>query len=106
MTTSFNDASHLAWPIAETRLVPSEASIDEDPRADVFIQWKGTDVCFDLNCPCGNGGHYDGYFAYRIRCASCGAEYVMPTTIIPLPADQAEGVYPHDPVIVPAADDE
>lgn len=41
----------------------------------VFIQWKGTDVCADLHCECGERGHYDGDFMYRVRCAHCGQLY-------------------------------
>lgn len=46
-----------------------------------FIQWKGTDLCMDFDCECGGGGHYDGFFAYIIKCPDCGAHYEMPTNI-------------------------
>ena len=35
------------------------------------IQWKGTDVCLDFHCECGNSFHVDGYFAYSLRCINC-----------------------------------
>lgn len=37
-----------------------------------FVQWKGTDVCFDFYCPCGVYSHFDGDFAYSVRCGACG----------------------------------
>jgi len=37
-----------------------------------FIQWKGTDVCMDVTCPCGESGHVDGYFAYHLSCTAYG----------------------------------
>jgi hypothetical protein len=35
------------------------------------IQWKGTDVCCDINCSCGESFHFDGMFMYYIRCPHC-----------------------------------
>ena len=46
-----------------------------------FIQWKGTDVCIDLNCECGHYAHYDGYFLYWYKCSKCGRIYEMPSTL-------------------------
>jgi hypothetical protein len=37
-----------------------------------FIQWKGTDVCMDCLCVCGNGFHIHGEFAYSVKCPNCG----------------------------------
>ncbi len=42
-----------------------------------FIQWKGTEACMDFRCPCGGGGHFDGGFAYFIRCPDCRKVYEM-----------------------------
>jgi hypothetical protein len=50
--------------------------------ASMFIQWKGTDVCLDFHCPCGADGHFDGYFAYHLRCPACGAVYQLGTQVI------------------------
>jgi hypothetical protein len=47
----------------------------------MFIQWKGTDVCLDFHCPCGISSHFDGYFAYAVKC-QCGAIYEMGTQVI------------------------
>ncbi|MGN6561819.1 MAG: hypothetical protein ACTHMU_04095 [Thermomicrobiales bacterium] len=40
-----------------------------------WIQWKGTDVCMDVHCICGNPLHVDADFCYHIRCAYCGQVY-------------------------------
>lgn len=46
------------------------------------IQWKGTDLCMDFNCPvCGEYDHIDGMFVYEIECSGCGAKFEMPTDI-------------------------
>lgn len=50
--------------------------------ADAFIQWKGTDVCLDFHCyKCDHFGHFDGDFAYFLRCGRCGQVYSMPSTV-------------------------
>jgi ribosomal protein S27E len=54
---------------------------DRHENADVYIQWKGTDACFDFHCPCGNSDHIDANFAYYVRCASCGTTYQMPSDL-------------------------
>jgi len=40
-----------------------------------WVQWKGTDVCLDIHCECGERTHYDGDFCYHIRCGNCGLIY-------------------------------
>lgn len=43
-----------------------------------YIQWKGTDVCMDLQCPdCDELNHYDGGFAYYVQCSGCKAMWKM-----------------------------
>lgn len=49
--------------------------------ATMFIQWKGTSVCLDFYCPCGQHGHLDSGFAYFIGCPKCGAVYEMGTQV-------------------------
>lgn len=44
-------------------------------KAQGRIQWKGTEVCIDLHCPCGHLGHYDGEFFYFYRCPKCKKAY-------------------------------
>jgi hypothetical protein len=58
--------------------------------SSVFVQWKGTDVCLDLNCLCGYHGHFDGDFAYFLRCGSCGRTYEMPHTFEVTPDETPE----------------
>lgn len=59
-------------------------------RPYAFIQWKGTDVCLDFYCDCGYQGHFDGYFAYRIRCVQCGKEWDTPHSVKVVPAQTTE----------------
>lgn len=49
---------------------------------EAFIQWKGTDVCLDFTCLCGEGGHFDGDFAYALKCR-CGRVFATPS-VVPL----------------------
>lgn len=47
-----------------------------------FIQWKGTDLCMDFYCPeCNEHSHFDGMFAYHIRCPYCRTVFQMPTDV-------------------------
>lgn len=48
---------------------------------NVFIQWKGTDVCLDFYCKCGRHHHVDAWFVYGLKCAPCGRTYAMPSSI-------------------------
>jgi len=45
------------------------------------IQWKGTEVCMDVYCECGEHSHVDGWFAYHVKCPKCGAVYSCSGTI-------------------------
>lgn len=36
-----------------------------------WIQWKGTDVCMDIHCDCGQMSHVDGDFCYYVKCPHC-----------------------------------
>jgi hypothetical protein len=59
----------------------------ERPSPSAFIQWKGTDVCFDFNCDCGAYLHFDGYFAYFVQCGVCETVWEMPCYLYPRRAD-------------------
>ena len=49
---------------------------------DIFIQWKGTDVCLDFHCyKCNTFAHFDGDFAYYLVCPICGQHYAMPSVV-------------------------
>jgi ribosomal protein S27E len=63
----------------------------EGSEADMFIQWKGTEVCMDFRCPCGAEGHVDASFAYYVRCHGCGAIYEMGTQVIARRVAEANG---------------
>lgn len=67
---------------------------DAEFPAHGWIQWKGTNVCIDLHCPCGRHDHIDRDFAYFYRCSGCGTPYALGQTIklIPLTPEQAKHV--------------
>jgi hypothetical protein len=48
---------------------------------NMFIQYKGTDLCADLWCECGKHLHVDDYFAYAVQCPSCKAIYELPQLV-------------------------
>ena len=50
-------------------------------RPHAFIQWKGTDVCMDCYCVCGDQFHIDADFAYAVKCSKCGRLYEMSSMI-------------------------
>ena len=54
-----------AWKIQET--------YENQPHG--WIQWKGTDVCMDVHCKCGELAHVDDDFAYFVKCGGCGTVY-------------------------------
>lgn len=53
---------------------------DQDGNQDVpngWIQWKGTDVCMDIHCKCGENSHVDGDFQYFFVCPKCKTSYAV-----------------------------
>ncbi len=40
-----------------------------------WIQWKGTNVCMDIHCKCGEMTHVDDEFTYHIKCVKCKRVY-------------------------------
>jgi len=61
---------------APYRFVNSRAGVLGDfPAAGATMQFKGTDICLDIQCECGESSHFDGYFAYAIECGACGKQY-------------------------------
>ena len=64
-------------------------------RAEVFLQWKGTDACYDFYCPCSPDWpqHFDGYFGGTFACGGekdddgsdppgfCGKKWRLPFTL-------------------------
>lgn len=59
-----------------------------------WIQWKGTEVCMDIRCPCGHQGHFDGEYFYHYECGGCHAKYAVGqhVKLIPLTEEQARYV--------------
>lgn len=64
-----------------------------DATPSAFIQWKGTDVCMDFYCDCGAQGHFDGDFAYAVKCQHCGQIWEMPCKLYPRKASHATDQY-------------
>lgn len=58
--------SEDAWKIQETYI----------GKPHGWIQWKGTDVCMDIHCKCGELSHIDADFAYHVKCPNCGTVYM------------------------------
>lgn len=65
-----------------------DARFDGKPRAR--IQYKGTDLCADIDCSCGEPGHVDGMFAYHIKCGHCGRLWALSMTVEMLPVTPNE----------------
>lgn len=68
-------------------------SYDETKQPHAFVQWKGTDVCMDFHCECGAHCHFDGYFAYTVKCPHCEIVWEMPWNIYPRKADGRTSEY-------------
>ncbi len=70
----------------------SHLDVDGAPFKDkpyLWIQWKGTDVCCDIHCACGESLHYDGDFLYYFICGHCNQRYETGShvAIYPVAAD-------------------
>lgn len=59
----------------------SDWAIRDLPRPCAFIQWKGTEVCADYWCLCGNSFHLDAEFAYAVECPYCNRKYEVSSMI-------------------------
>lgn len=71
----------------------------QSPHA--FLQWKGTEACFDFKCECGALCHYDGYFAYTVKCPHCMTVYEMPFILYPRKVcDESNPEWRKDPKIL------
>lgn len=66
---------------------PSHLDIEQpqfhgDPHVPhIWIQWKGTDVCCDVWCSCGQPAHFDGDFLYFFQCPHCGKYWEVGTHV-------------------------
>lgn len=57
--------------IIEAEALPADG---KDGRPGSFIQWKGTALCADFHCPCGESTHIctkTATFAYSVHCNTC-----------------------------------
>lgn len=72
---------------------------EKEPKYDAhgWIQWKGTDVCMDVTCKCGEGAHIDAMFFYAYKCSACGTVYAVSQVVklIELSSDEIEGLGYH-----------
>ena len=42
------------------------------------VQWKGTDLCMDFNCPnCEQNSHFDGITFGFIKCFKCETNFQL-----------------------------
>ena len=78
--------------------------------AEISLQWKGTDACYDLYCPCNpdEPQHWDGLFGQWFTCGSepeddrdpdltyCGKIWWLPNRIVAIEVP-GRGIWPPDP---------
>jgi len=57
--------------------------VEMNDLPNIFVQWKGTELCADLRCVCGHNGHYDDDFFYNWECVKCQRRYKLPHHIVP-----------------------
>lgn len=55
-----------------------------------FIQYKGTYLCMDLNCICGELSHIDGDFISAVQCPFCDKVYLLPIFIKLIPLSDSQ----------------
>ena len=48
----------------------------------IHIQWKGTDLCADVHCACGEMSHVDAESCYIIQCGYCKRYWSLSTEVI------------------------
>ena len=65
MATKQATTTEEAWNLQNTR--------EGEPHC--WIQWKGTNVCMDFYCECGEQSHVDADFTYHIKCPACSRVY-------------------------------
>ena len=59
-----------------------------------WAQWKGTDLCMDLRCACGELSHVDGSFVYTLMCRGCKRVYLLDQHIRLVEIDPASAAEP------------
>lgn len=66
---------------------PSLEANKDRPRPYGWIQWKGTDVCMDVYCLCGEQMHVDTDFLYYVQCPHCERIYEVGGHVTLYPMD-------------------
>jgi hypothetical protein len=61
-----------------------------EEKPELFIQWKGTELCGDFRCACGRTAHIHTDFCYEIRCGACGRVWDVPHTLTLTPSEENE----------------
>ena len=67
---------------------------DTRPKPNASIQWKGTDVCMDFTCSCGEECHVDGFFMYIVQCPTCNTMWEMPWVLYPRKVEGEPSFHP------------
>lgn len=92
-------STHSDWTtVYRSVMGPERDRFEGQPH--VGIQWKGTDVCGDIRCPCGHTEHMDGEFFYHWTCPECQQIYAVGEIVplLPISHDTAEALgYPTEP---------
>lgn len=79
------------WTGADGKERPYLGQPYETPELPyAVIQWKGTAVCMDPQCVCGESFHIDADFAHFVRCPHCGRTYQMDWYVRMKQCDPAE----------------
>lgn len=78
-------------------------------RAEIFLQWKGTEACYDFYCTCNpdEPQHFDGMFGGEFTCGStwskgddvpaeawCGKRWRLPWTLTAIEIEQGDQACP------------
>ncbi len=61
----------MTHKIAEDRYEDWDIQETYEGKPHGWIQWKGTEVCMDVHCACGELTHVDAEFAYNVQCPVC-----------------------------------
>lgn len=80
-TNAIVDALLAAAECRKLEVSIVDVDLNESGKKRNFIQWKGTNVCMDVNCECGELFHVDGMFAYYVACPVCHAIYKLADTV-------------------------
>lgn len=85
----------MVWPydLNQTADLSDQIYRRDNPKSPSsgWIQWKGTNVCMDIQCICGRHGHVDSDFFYTYRCG-CGRLFAVGQNVrlIELTEEEAE----------------